>query len=61
MGLFRKSRARHARHTKPTRAERRTAERTAQAEAKPAQTEQPIFELADPEVRSEIEEPKAAS
>jgi hypothetical protein len=54
MGLFRKSRARHARHSaKPTRAERRAAARTAQAEAKPAQTEQRIHDLAD-EARGQV-------
>jgi len=54
MGLFRRSRARHARHAaKSTRAERRAAQRTAQAEAKLAQTEQSIHELAD-EARSQV-------
>jgi hypothetical protein len=61
MGLFRKSRARHARHTaKPSRAERRAAERTAQAEAKLTQTEQRIHELAD-EVRSDLKDQETAS
>jgi hypothetical protein len=54
MGLFRKSHARHARHTaKPTRAERRAAARTAQAEAKLVETEQRIHDLAD-EARSQV-------
>jgi hypothetical protein len=61
MGLFRKSHARHARRTaKPTRAERRAAERTARAEAKLTQTEQQIHELAD-EVRSDLKDQETAS
>ena len=53
MGFFRRT-ARHARHAgKPTWAERRAAERTARAEARLAQTERRIHELAD-EVRSEL-------
>jgi hypothetical protein len=56
MGFFRRT-ARHARRgMKPTRAERRAAERTAQAEARLAQTEQRIHELAD-EVRGELNPP----
>jgi hypothetical protein len=59
MGLFRKTHARHARHSaKPTRAERRAAARTAQAEAKLVDTEQRIHELAD-EVRSDMKGPAA--
>jgi hypothetical protein len=54
MGLFRRRRPRHARHAvKTTRAERRAAERTAQAEATLAQTEQRVYEPAD-EVRSQV-------
>jgi hypothetical protein len=55
MGLFRKSHARHARHAaKTTRAQRRAAERTAQAEAKPAPLpEQQVPGLAS-ETRSEV-------
>jgi len=61
MGLFRRTHARHARHAaKPTRAERRAAERTARAEARLVQTEQRIHELAD-EVRGELNDPKPAS
>jgi len=53
MGLFRKT-ARPARAGhKPTRAEQRAAERTAQAEAKLTQTEQQIHALAD-EVRGDL-------
>jgi hypothetical protein len=60
MGLFRKSRARHARHArKPSWAERRAAQRTARAEAKLVQTEQRIHELAD-EARSDLKDPKPA-
>jgi len=47
MGLFRRTpRAAHAAR-KPSRAERRAAERTEQAEARLARTEQRIHELAD--------------
>ena len=53
MGLFRRT-ARHERDgRKPTRAERRAAERTAQAEARLAQTEERIHHLAD-EVRRDL-------
>jgi hypothetical protein len=59
MGLFRRT-ARHARHAgKPTWAERRAAERTARAEARLAQTEQRIHELAD-EVRRDLNGPAAS-
>ena len=53
MGLFGKT-SRHARAgRKPTRGERRAAERTAQAEAKLEHTEQLIHDLAD-EVRGDM-------
>jgi hypothetical protein len=56
MGLFR-STPRHARAgRKPTQAERRAAERTAQAEARLEQTEQRIHDLAD-EVRGGLKDP----
>ncbi len=56
MGLFRRA-PRHAQAgRKPTRAERRAAERTAQAEARLEQTEQLIHDLAG-EVRDELKGP----
>ena len=60
MGLFRRTprpeqagRTPTARHHKPTRGERRAAERTARAEAALVQTEQRIHQIAD-EVRSDL-------
>jgi hypothetical protein len=53
MGLFRKTpRSAHV-GRKPSRAERRAAERTARAKAMLARTEQQIHELAD-EVRRDL-------
>ncbi|MGD0553745.1 MAG: hypothetical protein ABSA93_02070 [Streptosporangiaceae bacterium] len=46
MGLFRRTRPSHA-GPRQTRAERRAAERTAQAEANLEKTEEQIHELAD--------------
>jgi hypothetical protein len=55
MRLFRKtSRPAHA-GRKPSRAERRAAERTAQAEANLARTEQQIHQLAD-DVRRDLKD-----
>jgi hypothetical protein len=53
MGLFSRTPRQALTGRKPTRAERRAAERTAQAEAKLEQTEQRIHDLAD-EVRGEL-------
>jgi hypothetical protein len=53
MGLFRRSRrAAHA-SRKPTRRERRAAERTARAEASLVETEQKIHQIAD-EARGDL-------
>jgi hypothetical protein len=53
MGLFRRTSRQARTGRKPTGAERRAAERTAQAEAKLEQTEQRIHDLAH-EVRDEL-------
>jgi hypothetical protein len=59
MGLFRRTPTpeqvsrKAARHQKPTRRERRAAERTARAEAALVQTEQRIHQIAD-EVRDDL-------
>ena len=53
MGLFRKTPRPARTGHKPTRAERRAAERTAEAETKLTQTEQLIHDLAD-EVRGDL-------
>ena len=53
MGFFRRTPEPAHAGRKPTRAERRAAERTAQAEAKLEQTEQRIHDLAD-EVRGDL-------
>jgi hypothetical protein len=53
MGLFRRTPRVARSGRKPSRAERRAAERTAQAEAKLAQTEQRIHDLAN-EVRRDL-------
>jgi hypothetical protein len=55
MGLFRRTPQQASAGRKPTRAERRAAERSAQAEVKLEQTEQRIHDLAD-EVRSELKD-----
>jgi hypothetical protein len=56
MGLLRRTpRSGHA-TPKPTRRERRAAERTAQAEATLVETEEKIHQLAD-EVRSDLKHP----
>ena len=47
MGFFRKTPRHASSKRKPTWAERRAAERTAQAEARLTQTEQQIHDLAD--------------
>jgi len=53
MRLFRRTPRAAGSGRKPSRAERRAAERTAQAEAKLARTEQQIHDLAD-EVRRDL-------
>jgi hypothetical protein len=53
MGLFRRTPRVARAGRKPSRAERRAAERTAQAEAKLTQTEQRIHDLAN-EVRRDL-------
>jgi hypothetical protein len=53
MGLFRKTSRPERAGRKPTRQERRAAERTARAEAALVQTEQRIHQIAD-EVRSDL-------
>jgi hypothetical protein len=53
MGLFRRTSRPERAGRKPTRQERRAAERTAQAEAALVQTEQRIHQIAD-EVRSDL-------
>lgn len=53
MGLFRRTPRAARADRKPSRAERRAAERTAQAEAKLTQTEQRIHDLAN-EVRRDL-------
>ena len=53
MGLFRRTPRPVRAHRKPTRAERRAAERTAAADAKLGQTEQRIHDLAN-EVRRDL-------
>jgi hypothetical protein len=53
MGLFRRKPRQASADRKPSRAERRAAERTAQAEASLTQTEQQIHRLAD-EVRRDL-------
>jgi hypothetical protein len=53
MGLFRRTPRPEGVHRKPTRAERRAAERTAAADTRLAQTEQRIHDLAN-EVRRDL-------
>jgi hypothetical protein len=53
MGLFRRAQRPEQATRKPSRRERRAAERTAQAEASLTRTEQQIHELAD-EVRRDL-------
>jgi hypothetical protein len=53
MRLFRRSTPKAGTHHKPTRRERRAAERTAQAEARLRATEEKIHEIAG-EVRSDL-------
>jgi hypothetical protein len=53
MGLFRRTPRAERAHRKPSRAERRAAERTERAEATLTQTEQQIHDLAD-EVRRDL-------
>jgi hypothetical protein len=53
MGLFRRTSRPERAGRKPTRQERRAAERTARAEAALVQTEQRIHQIAD-EVRSDL-------
>jgi hypothetical protein len=53
MGLFRKTSRPERAGRKPTRQERRAAERTARAEAALVQTEQKIHQIAD-DVRSDL-------
>ncbi|MEV5709265.1 hypothetical protein [Actinoallomurus sp. NPDC052274] len=53
MGLFTRSKPKVRTHRKPTRRERRAAERTAQAEARLRETEKKIHELAG-EVRADL-------
>jgi hypothetical protein len=57
MGLFRRfkpgAKTNHTTDHKPTRRERRAAERTAQAEARLRETEQKIHQIAD-ETRSDL-------
>jgi hypothetical protein len=55
MGLFRRTPQHASADRKPTRAERRAAERTAQAEAKLERTDQQIHDLAD-EMRRELKD-----
>jgi hypothetical protein len=56
MGLFRRTPGQARARRNPTTAERRAAERTAQAETRLEQTEQRIHDLAD-EVRGELKDP----
>jgi hypothetical protein len=53
MGLFRRTPRPAPAHRKPTRAERRAAERTARADATLGRTEQQIHDLAN-EVRRDL-------
>jgi hypothetical protein len=53
MGLFRRTSSPERAGRKPTRQERRAADRTARAEAALVQTEQKIHQIAD-EVRSDL-------
>ena len=53
MGLFRRKARPASAHRKPTRAERRAAERTAAANARLGETEQRIHDLAN-EVRRDL-------
>jgi hypothetical protein len=53
MGLFRRTPRAERAHRKPSRAERRAAERTERAEATLTRTEQQIHDLAD-EVRRDL-------
>lgn len=60
MRLFKRSRRTRTTGHRPTRVERRAAERTAQAEGRLLETEQKIHELAD-EVRGDQKDPRSSA